>query len=356
MNKTVFYIIFYALFFFIEIFNWLGFLIDEIFFRSYKKVKVKEPVFIVGMPRTATTFLFKALSEDEDRFSAMKLWEILFAPSVTQKKFFILCNKLDTLVDRPFMRNFKKIEKKIFHQFEKIHSISLLNVEEDEYILMHFLSCSLLVFIFPKWKYIHSLIKFDQDLTDVRKKRIMTYYRKCVQKHLYVFAPNKIYLSKSPSHTSKINSLKNTFAGSKFIYNLRIPEECISSAIGMYKVYNIIFRTNAKVEKLTQITLNFAYLWYASAEIIEDMDNYNAVLFKYEDITKNLEMSIRQLYKNFRYPLSEAFELKLARYDKKAKSYESEHIHSLDNSGLKIADLKQRYKRIYDNYYKEDKL
>ncbi len=356
MNKTVFYIIFYTLFFFIEIFNWLGFLVDEIFFHSYKKIEVKEPVFIVGMPRTATTFLLKALSEDEDRFSAMKLWEIIFAPSVTQKKFFILFNKLDTLVDRPFMRNFKKIEKKIFHQFENIHSISLLNVEEDEYILMHFLSCSLLVFIFPKWKYIHSLIKFDQDLTDVRKKRIMTYYRKCVQKHLYVFAPNKIYLSKSPSHTSKINSLKNTFAGSKFIYNLRIPEECISSAIGMYKVYNIIFRTNAKVEKLTQITLNFADLWYASAEIIEDMDNYNAVLFKYEDITKNLEMSIRKLYKDFRYTLSEAFELKLAQYCKKVKLYKSEHIHSLDDSGLKTSDIKQRYKNIYDNYYKEDQL
>ena len=351
MNKTVFYIIFYTLFFFIEIFNWLGFLVDEIFFHSYKKIEVKEPVFIVGMPRTATTFLLKALSEDEDRFSAMKLWEIIFAPSVTQKKFFILFNKLDTLVDRPFMRNFKKIEKKIFHQFENIHSISLLNVEEDEYILMHFLSCSLLVFIFPKWKYIHSLIKFDQDLTDVRKKRIMTYYRKCVQKHLYVFAPNKIYLSKSPSHTSKINSLKNTFAGSKFIYNLRIPEECISSAIGMYKVYNIIFRTNAKVEKLTQITLNFADLWYAYISILEDMGNKTAIILKYDDITKSPGKSIKRLYKAFGYEVSDSFKSKLDLTEYKMAMYKSSHEHNLSDNGLKILEIRERYKKVYENYF-----
>jgi hypothetical protein len=305
------------------------------------------------MPRTATTFLLKALSEDKDRFSAMKLWEIIFAPSVTQKKFFILLNKLDTLINRPFMRNFKKTEKKIFHQFEKIHSISLLNVEEDEYILMHFLSCSLLVFIFPKWNYIHSLIKFDQDLTDARKKRIMTYYRKCIQKHMYVFAPNKIYLSKSPSHTSKIVSLKNTFAGSKFIYTVRIPEECISSAIGMYKIYNTIFRTKAKVETLAEITMSFADHWYAYIRILEGMENDTAIILKYDDITTSPGKSIKSLYKAFGYQVSDSFKSKLNFIEHKAAMYKSSHEHNLSDNGLEISEIRERYKKVYENYFIE---
>ena len=341
------------MFLFIEIFNWIGFLCDELFYRSFKKADIRAPVFIVGMPRTATTFLFNILSEDKDRFSSMKLWEIIFAPSVTQKKFFISLYKLDKFLNGFLLSALKKLDRKIFRQFEKIHRISLFNVEEDEYILMHYLSCALLVFIFPKWNYIHSLIKFDQDLSENRKKRIMTYYRKYVQKHMYVFAPHKTYLAKSPSHTSKIDSLKNTFPGCNFIYTLRVPEDCISSAIGMYKVYNEIFRTKATVETLTNVTLNFADLWYTYIRIIEDMDNDTAILLKYDDITENPLISIKHLYKAFGYQLSESFELKLVWHDKKAKSYKSEHNHSLECSGLKVSDVRERYKKIYDNYFKE---
>lgn len=341
------------MFLIIEIFNWIGFLCDELFYRSYKKINVKAPVFIIGMPRTATTFLFNILSEDEDRFSSMKLWEIIFAPSVSQKKFFISLYKMDRFFNGFFLNSLKRLDKKIFRQFEKIHHISLFNVEEDEYILMHNLSCSLLVFIFPKWNYIHSLIKFDQDLTENRKKRIMAYYRKYVQKHMYVFSPHKTYLAKSPSHTSKIDSLKNTFPGCKFIYTIRIPEECISSAIGMYKVYNEIFRTKAKVEALTEATLNFADLWYTCARIIEDMDSDTAILLKYDDITKSPDISLRRLYKAFGYQLSESFELKLVWYGKKVISYKSKHNHSLDYSGLTVSDVRERYKNIYDNHFKE---
>jgi omega-hydroxy-beta-dihydromenaquinone-9 sulfotransferase len=354
VNKIVFYILFYILFLIIEIFNWLGFLCDEIFYRSYKKTDIKEPLFIVGMPRTATSFLFYVLSEDKDRFSAMKLWEILFAPSVTQKKFLIFLYKLDKLLNGFFLSILKKIDYEIFHRFKKIHSISLLNVEEDEYILMHNLSCSLLVFIFPKWSYIHSLIKFDQDLSESRKKRIMAYYRKCIQKHLYVFAPNKIYLAKSPSHTSKIDSLKNTFIGCKFIYMLRIPEECISSAIGMYQVYNKIFRTKAKAETLAEVTLSFADLWYTYTGIIEEMSKDTAIILKYDDVVKNPDKSIRRLYKLFGYQLSESFESKLALNAKRAESYKSGHKHSLRDNGLKISDIRERYRKIYDDYFYEN--
>lgn len=331
----------------------MGFLCDELFYRSYKKITVKAPVFIIGMPRTATTLLFNMLSEDKDRFSSMKLWEIIFAPSVTQKKLFISLCKLDGFLNGFFLNSLKKLDRKIFHQFEIIHYISLFNVEEDEYILMHNLSCSLLVFIFPKWNYIHSLIKFDQDLTENRKKRIMAYYRKCVQKHMYVFAPDKTYLAKSPSHTSKVDSLKYTFPGCKFIYTLRIPEECISSAIGMYKVYNKIFRTEAKVEALAEVTLSFADLWYTYTRIIEDMDNDTAILLKYDEITKSPGNSIRRLYEAFRFQLPEPFESKLVWYDKKAMSYKSKHNHSLEYSGLTVSAMRERYKETYDNFFKE---
>ena len=79
---------------FVLLMNKAGFVFDEIFFRGYRKIEVKRPVFIMGVPRSGTTFLHRLLSKDEDQFSYMKTWEIFYAPSIIQKKFF--CEEIET--------------------------------------------------------------------------------------------------------------------------------------------------------------------------------------------------------------------------------------------------------------------
>ena len=59
--------------------------IDEILFFSFKKIKINKPLFIVGIPRSGTTFLHRTLSQDSDKFTTFQLWEFLLAPSITQK-------------------------------------------------------------------------------------------------------------------------------------------------------------------------------------------------------------------------------------------------------------------------------
>src|SRR5580704_1043802 len=43
-------------------------IVDEIFFRGYRKVQIKEPVFIISNPRSGTTFLHRLISLDEENF------------------------------------------------------------------------------------------------------------------------------------------------------------------------------------------------------------------------------------------------------------------------------------------------
>lgn len=353
VKKIVFYTIFSVITIFVELFNWLGFFCDELFFRDYKQIIVKSPVFIVGMPRSATTFLFKSLGKDEGRYTAMKLWEIIFAPSITQKKVIVLIFRIDRMLNGWLIKSWRKSEKKLLAQFESIHPISLLNIEEDEYILIHFLSCSLLVFIFPKWKYIHSLIRFDDDLSEKRKNRIMIFYKKCIQKHSYVFGRDKIYLSKSPSHTSKILSLKKAFPGCRFIYMLRIPEETISSAIGMYKVYKQIFHTNAGLSVLINQTLSFADIFYSYLKILENMEKNTAIILKLEDLVNEPDQSIKLIYKNFGLQISPDFENRLKIITEESASYISPHKHSLQQHGLKLSYIRERYSQVYKSYFAE---
>ena len=40
--------------------------------------------------------------------------------------------------------------------------------------------------------------RFDTDVSPEHRKKIMRFYKKCVQRHLYVFGPEKHFLSKNP--------------------------------------------------------------------------------------------------------------------------------------------------------------
>ena len=83
-----FLILFFWLLLFIpsEIIYHLFLLLDEILFPGYRKTKVEKPVFIIGNPRSGTTFLHRIMDKDKQNFTSFQVWELIFAPSITQRK------------------------------------------------------------------------------------------------------------------------------------------------------------------------------------------------------------------------------------------------------------------------------
>ena len=55
--------------------NHLALLLDEIFYPKYKKLEINKPLFIIGIPRSGTTLLFRSLALDQEKFSYFLLWE-----------------------------------------------------------------------------------------------------------------------------------------------------------------------------------------------------------------------------------------------------------------------------------------
>lgn len=58
--------------------------LDNVFFPEWRQKTVKEPVFIVGHPRSGTTMLQRCLTQTDD-FVVFQLWHLLF-PSLTARK------------------------------------------------------------------------------------------------------------------------------------------------------------------------------------------------------------------------------------------------------------------------------
>ena len=77
---------FFPVFTILKLSSWLGFAWDDLFYKEYQQQKLAQPVFIIGNPRSGTTFLHRLMARDERNFSYIRMWEVIFAPSVSQRK------------------------------------------------------------------------------------------------------------------------------------------------------------------------------------------------------------------------------------------------------------------------------
>lgn len=222
----------YVLFLPVFLLHWLGFLLDEIFFPGYRKIEISQPVFILGVPRSGTTFLHRTLAADDKLFTTVSTWEVFLAPSITQRVFWRALSRIDRLVGRPFGRLLGYLERRLFKGLEGIHDVSLLAAEEDYLLLLPLMSCFILFLPFTESSYIWNLSRLDWDMPKNDCQRIMNFYKACLQKHLYFHGRNKRFLSKNAAFASWIMSLREHFPDARFVICLREPEKTVPSLIG----------------------------------------------------------------------------------------------------------------------------
>ena len=135
------------LFVFLLITNNIALSLDWVLFPSFKKQEIKNPIFIASLPRTGTTNLFHSLSSNKSLFTAMSLWEIIFAPSITQKKMYRILWSITPLT---LKKRVEMVDQIIFRKLNNIHRISFFKKEEDEMIMMWALASVYMSFFYPE--------------------------------------------------------------------------------------------------------------------------------------------------------------------------------------------------------------
>lgn len=243
-------------------------LLDWIFFPHFSRTKIVKPLFIVGIPRSATTFLFDTLASDTEQFTAVKLWEMVFAPSILQKLFYLAIIRTDRIIGRPLYRLSRLADRLLFSRMQAIHPLSFSHPEEDEMLLVYAMSTMMLVFSFPGTEAMSPLLFFDAEMPEAKKKRIMRFYRRSIQRHLFVFGRNgrRTYLSKNPCFVSKMESLARTFPDSRLLYLLRSPEKTIPSTISLNAGLYSLFSKRTKSLPLIDETRDTLVRWYTMAD------------------------------------------------------------------------------------------
>ena len=243
--------------------------LDTLFFPQFQQQKITNPVFIIAAPRSATTYLFHLLAADTAHFTAFRLWEIIFAPSIVQKYIFIGFFKFDKLAGCPFKKITLFIEKKIFGDFTRIHQIGLNLPEEDEAILLWNMSTIYLNFFFPDTNHFADYFAFDTTMPERKKKKIMQFYTECVLRHNYVFNRDgsKRFLSKNPAMMAKVESLHPFYPDATVLNINRCPASTIPSTIALNNNIYRFFTSRKSSKDMDNKTKDILVEWYKMAEI-----------------------------------------------------------------------------------------
>lgn len=348
LRHVIFLVVFPLFYIGLQLINRICFLLDDLFFYEYRGIEVKSPVFILGFPRSGTTHLHRLFAKDEENTSLL-LWEMMFAPSIVQKKFFLWFGRFDRKIGQPFYRFFIAVEEKQFAEARKMHHISHFEPEEDEIALIHIFASAFQMFMFPfdeTLKYTH----FDTALPERYRAKVMTFYKDLIRRHLHVFGPTKRYVSKNPAFSCKINSLYAAFPDAKIICMVRTPFEAVPSAVS-WMSYNVnTFHISENRYHTERIIDGIAHWYKYPVEQLMKYPESSQSIETYDKLVSQPKAVVEGFYKRFGFSVSDAFQKKLENADQNAKSYKSRHLYSLEDMGLSRERILTRFSDTFDRF------
>ena len=331
--------------------NWIALLLDEILFPRYRRAAVTAPVFIVGVPRSGTTFLHRLLAKDEQQFTCMKLWELFFAPSIIQKKCWCALGKLDRCLGSPLFRIVHSWEDRVFNQLGRMHVLSLFEPEEDELLLLTVFSSVFLSFAFPFEDEVRGFALFDLELPLRQRERIMAFYKKCVQRHLYCFGRGRRFLSKNPAFSPKIESLYRTFPDARIICMVRSPFAAIPSSMSLISYFCHFFTSPVEVFPMHAAIQEMLSTWYRYPleQLAKQSADHQAVI-TYDTLVRNPRETVHGLYTRLGCSFTSDYQRVLEAEAERALKYTSRHTYSLEHSGLSSDQIREDYHDILERF------
>jgi hypothetical protein len=340
--------IFYFLFFLLEAAALIGFFLDEIFFRGYRKQRVKEPVFIIGNYRSGSTLLHRLLAEDRHAFSSMITWEIYFAPSVTQRKAFRALGMLDRWLGRPIHRYLDSWEGKVLSPIE-IHRMKLTDPEEDEGLFLYIWAGLFVWFFFPFIQRDYPFDRFDSDMPGPKKRRIMRFYRNCIKRHL--FHHGGTYLAKNPALSPKVDSLFEFFPDAKIIYLARNPMEVLPSELSWLSFCWRFFSDPLERYPFKDFVLRMAKHWYTdTVKRLQAHPSESWRIIRYDDLVEEPEKTVEEIYSWLGLEMGKKVRDILREKAERKTRFKSNHIYSLEEVGLTREIVLQEYGDVFQAF------
>jgi len=209
-----------------------GRMLDHVLFPGFRRQPVRQPVFIVAPPRSGTTLTQKLMSLDEERFVHNKLYQTIF-PAVSYQRLFDGLVWLDQHTGRLLARLIAWAEKKWFGGWDDMHKMRFDQPEEDDGFFVYTFVTEAIFLLFLHVEELWGA-GFPDALPAPQRRKVMRFYRSCLQRQLYANGPDKTLLSKATQSSGAVESLLEEFPDARFITIIRHPYQSVASHVSVF--------------------------------------------------------------------------------------------------------------------------
>lgn len=332
-----------------EIIYHLFLLLDEILFPRYRKVEIKKPVFIIGNPRSGTTFLHRIMDKDKENFTSFKVWELIFAPSITQRKLIWVIIKFARLLGAPVQKILQHLNKRITKR-TKTHAVRIDAAEEDDHVLIHGWCSPTLWALYPIPEEILPHFYFDRDIPREQQDRVMKLYKNMLQRHVYAHGGKLTLLSKNPNQSGKIESLLRFFPDARFINLARNPLETVPSMMDfMAAGWQIFCSPLEPYPHQDEFFKVMGYYYRYPMDFFKDRPD-TCYFIRYDHLVHDPERMVKEVYDFLDIDPSEEYLNILHNEAERSRSYQSEHVYSLESMGLTTEQIVNSFSCVFDFY------
>lgn len=319
----------YPVYLLIQGVHWAGFLLDEIFFRKYRDVVIKEPLIITGIPRSGATFVHRTLARASDQFTTFQTWECLLAPSITERRIIQFIARLDNRLNgRPLHRLVEKLMDRLSSERADIDEGELTKPGEDYLTLLPVGACFIMVLGLPASRSLWQLGRF-QEMPDEQREVVLKYYKACLQKHLYWAGPDKRLLSKNSAFGSWLPDLRFLLPDARYIACVRKPGEALSSQLSSIRgTLEALSTISAADTYSLELQTVFAHVYRI---ILKEKQSFlvdHLAIINQPDLKGAAYNTIRASLKQLCFRIDNELEQVLHEADKESSGYRSQHQHA----------------------------
>jgi omega-hydroxy-beta-dihydromenaquinone-9 sulfotransferase len=327
-----------------------GRLLDRLLFRSFLRQEVREPVFIIAPPRSGTTLLQKLMALDEERFVHAKLYQTIF-PSVFYQRCLTGLARIDGCTGQVLTKVMIWAEKKFFGGWDDMHKLRFNQPEEDDGFFVYSFVTEAIYLLFP---YIDELWEagFADALDAEERRKLMRFYRSCLQRQLYANGPGKTVLSKATQCSGSVESLLEAFPDAKFITIIRHPYQAVPSHVSVfYPVWRTHSPDIARDGPVSKSYARLAVKWYQHLfEFRSKISASQYYCLDYRDLTRNPQVVVEKLYEYFGWTMSDPFQERLRAAADHEHGFQSRNHYTLEEFGLSKEWIQEELGPLLDHY------
>ena len=320
----------------------IGRIFDHVIFWGIRK-RLKDPIIIVGNPRSGTTFLHRFLIK-ENIGTGSQLWQMLYPSVILQK-----CIK-------PFLPILEKISPARHHS-TAAHKTSLTSVETDDVsLLFRYLDGFFLYGFFLTFDDEDLFHWVDPNITD-RSSRDFSWFESMWKRNILTNKGER-YIGKLFSLSSNLPAFQKRFPDAKVLYMVRDPLNVIPSGLSLVTgVLDKKFNFWSLDEKIRMRFID--RLYNALIELLNrfhhdwtnnNINKENVLVVRFDIMMNDFETLMDQIINFIDIEKKDSLAKVIQDTAESQKNYKSKHKYDLEKFGLTEDRIKMDCKAIYQTF------